>query len=175
MSHTLSRVSISLTYPILTNLKKLPTILYPKLIMHGEQIQNESISQNIPRVGGIRSIVLLWTIIGWQEVWKIGKISGAKLNLWSNHFLTSKFKKLLTKNEDLGNSWIGSTSANCPLLKPSSIITNNVLISAICRMLFIPLLIWLSIVKLMLRFLMKLLTNWLLPGPLFQRKNSGLL
>ena len=59
MSHTLSRVSISLTYPILTNLKKLPTILYPKLIIHGEQIQNESISQNIPRVGGIRSIVLL--------------------------------------------------------------------------------------------------------------------
>ena len=59
MSHTLLRVSISLTYPILTNLKKLLTILYPKLIMHGEQIQNESISQNIPRVGGTRSIVLL--------------------------------------------------------------------------------------------------------------------
>ena len=59
MSHTLSRVSISLTYPILTNLKKLPTILYPKLIMHGEQIQNKSISQDIPRVGGTRNVVLL--------------------------------------------------------------------------------------------------------------------
>ena len=59
MSHTLSRVLISLTYPILTNLKKLPTILYPKLIMHRERIQNELISQNIPRVGGTRSIVLL--------------------------------------------------------------------------------------------------------------------
>ena len=60
----LSKVLILLTYLILTNLKKLPILLHPKLITHGEQIQNKLISWDIPRVGETRSIVLLWTIIG---------------------------------------------------------------------------------------------------------------
>ena len=43
--------------------------------MHGEQIQNESISQDGPRVGGMRSVVLLSNYRTTQslENWKIFK------------------------------------------------------------------------------------------------------
>ena len=169
----LLRTSIPLTYLIFTYLKTLPTLLYLKSKMHRERIQNKSISWDIPRVGGMRSVVLHWTTIGWQEVLKIGKYSRAKSKLLSNHSLTSKFKKLLTKNKNLGSSWTRSINTNCLPSKPSSIVINNVLISMTCRILFIPHLIWLSIIRLMLGFLMESLTNQPPLGSCFQEKNSG--
>ena len=45
-------------FPIATNLNSSLTCLLPKSKMHGEQIQNESISQDSPRVGGTRSVAL---------------------------------------------------------------------------------------------------------------------
>ena len=77
-SHMLSRTSILLTYLIFTYLKMLPTLLHLKLKMHEEWIQNKSISWDIPRVGGMRSVVLHWATIEWQEVLKIGKYPRTK-------------------------------------------------------------------------------------------------
>jgi len=105
--------------------------------MYREQIQNESISWDISKVDGTKSVVLCWATIGWQEVLKIGKYSRAKSKLLSDHSLMSKFKKLLTKNKNLGSLWTGSINTNCLPLKSSSIMINNVLTLITCGMPFI--------------------------------------
>ena len=175
MFHMLSRISMSMIFLIATNLNSLPTCLLPKLKMHGEQIQNESISWDSPRVGETRSVALHWVAIGQHEVLKIGKNSRAKSKLPNDCSSTSRFKKLLTKNKGLESSWIRLINTNYSLLKPSSTMINNVSILTTYGMCFIPHSIQLFIVKLMSRFLMKYLKNQPLLGSHFQRKSSELL
>jgi len=100
----LSRTSMSMICPISTNSNVLPTCLLPKSQMYGEQIQNESILRDSPRVGGMRSVVLCCVTIGQHEVLKIGKYSRAKSKPPNNCFLTSRFNKSLTKNKGIGSS-----------------------------------------------------------------------
>ena len=138
-SYTLSRVLTFQTYPTLSNLKKLPIPSHRKLNTHGEWIQIESTSQSIPRVGGMKSVDVRWTSIEWQEIWKTGKGSRAQLKLQSDLSLIPKFKKLLTKNKNLGNSWARLTSTSCLLLRPSNTMINNVSTSMTCETHFIPL------------------------------------
>ena len=168
----LSRTSTLMICLISTNSNLLPTCLLPKLKMYGEQIQNESILWDGPRVGGTRSIVLCWVTIGQHEVLKIGKYSRAKSKPPNNCFLTSRFKKSLTKNKGLESSWIGSTNTNYLPLKLSSTMINNVSISMTCGIHFILCSTQLSIVKLMLKSLMKYPKNQPSLGPCFQRKSS---
>ena len=146
-SHMLSRILIFWTYPIIADLKKLLICSHQELNIHGKQIQNESESQNIPRVGRMKSAIMPLTIIGWQKVWKTGKLSRAKSNPQNVFSSISKFKKLLTKNVNLGSSWVRLTSVNYLLSNPLSTMINNVSILMICGIPFIPLLIWPSVIK----------------------------
>ena len=123
----------------------------------------------------MRIVIILWLIIGHQEVWRIGKSSKEPSNLPSILSSIIKFKKWQTRNGNLGSLWAASTNASYQPLSPSSIKIVNVLRSMIFGMPSILHLTRHSIVKSMSTFSMKLMTNLFCLGPPFQKRSLDLL
>ena len=80
--------------------------------MHGERMLSLSISLNILRASGTKTVTDPWGIIGYQELLKTGRSLRKQSNPPSNSSSISKSKKSPTKNEKPGNSWARSTSAS---------------------------------------------------------------
>ena len=80
--------------------------------VHGERILNKSISLDTQRASGMRIVINLLGIIGWQELLKTRRSLRKQSNLPSDLSSISKSKKSPTKNEDLGNSWARSTNTS---------------------------------------------------------------
>ena len=135
---------------------------------------NEFKSPNIQKAGGMRIAIVLWLVIRCQEVWRIGK-SLKELSSWPSKLSSIlKFKKLQTRNRDLGSLWAGSTNTSYQPSSQLNMMINNVLKLRIYGMLSIPYSTRHSIVKSMSMSWTKLMTNLYHSGPYFQKKSSDL-
>ena len=168
-------ISTPLIYQTVTDLKMLSISSLCLLNMHGERMPNKPISLNILRPGRIKTVIDLWETIGHQKLWKIGKLLRKQSKPPSKPSLTSKSKKLLIRNEDLGSSWIGSINAICQLLKPSNTMTDYVYQLKNYGTYSIQLSTLLFIAMSMLMSFTKSLTNPPLHGSHFLRKSLGVL
>ena len=142
--------------------------------MHGMPIQEKLTLWNIPRNGGMKTVIELSINTENQEALKIRNCSRRQLRPLKNHSSTSRSRRSPTRAEDPENLWIGLASANCQLWKQSNMTINLVFHLIACETLSTPPSTPLFITKSISVSWIKLEINKLPLGPHSQRKNSRL-